>query len=593
MLKLTTPAQSQTHTHSPAASLIRGLLSGCWIVGLAALGLCGASCSPEPAPFDAVAAQRLERLSASSPEQRPMRPLPTTLENDYIPVAAGEPQPPHYPPATGPSFDVGPEVRIPLRELAQRAVANNYDVRVAGFQPAIDANRIIEAEANFDPAFFSDLSFQRDDNRAAGVLDSLTSTPTVPYDNRDLIDTADVGVKQNLVSGGSISLRYTAQQTQYSPQRYVPEPYMSSDLVLSLTQPLLQNFGADVNRAQITIAQQNRRISLLEFRKQVETTLRDLETAYWQLVDAERGVKIDEQLLSETINTANILERRLGQDVTRVQLAQANAFVQTRRATLIRSKAHVRDLSDQIKRIINDPELPISSGTLILPADSPLEEPVHFDLPDQVNTALQNRYELGEQQLKIDQASTYLMVARNFLLPQLNFVGSLGTQGLAGDFGEAIEGQGHVSYSAGLQFSVPIGNRDARAIYRRTVLSREQAMTQYQSDVEQVTLDVKIAMREVQTTWDEMYQRRRATFAQADSLLALQQREEGGEPLTPTFVQLKLDTQGDLAQARHDESTAISNYNVAIASLEFAKGTILRYNNVVLEEDKLSQLIGQ
>jgi hypothetical protein len=104
---------------------------------------------------------------------------------------------------------------------------------------------------------------------------------------------------------------------------------------------------------------------------------------------------------------------------------------------------------------------------------------------------------------------------------------------------------------------------------------------------------VKIAMREVQTTWDEMYQRRRATFAQADSLLALTQREDGGEPLTPTFVQLKLDTQGDLAQARHDESTAIANYNTALAALEFAKGTILRYNNVVLEEDKLSQLIGQ
>lgn len=551
-----------------------------------ALALAGASCAPEPAPFDAVAQQRNERISASDPQARPMRPLPTTLENDYIPVTEGEPRPPHSPPATGPSFDVGPEVRIPLRELAQLAVANNFDVKVAAFQPAIDANRIIEAEANFDPTFFSDVTFQRDDNRAPGEIGSQNTPLASPFNNRDLISTADAGLKQNLESGGQVQLKYTAAQHNFDPDQFIPNTYDTSGLVLQLTQPLLKNFGADVNRAQITIAQQNRRISMLEFRKQVETTMRDLETAYWQLVDAERGVKIDEELLADTIKTADILERRVGQDVTRVQLSQANASVETRRASLIRSKAHVRDLSDQIKALINDPDLPVSGGTLVLPADQPLEQAVHFDLPDQVNTAMQNRFELGEQQLKIDTATTTLMVAKNFLLPQLNFVGSLGSQGLDASFGQAIDNQGHVSYSAGLQFEVPIGNREARAIYRRSALARDQAITSYQSEVEKVTLDVKTAMREVQTTWDEMYQRRKATFAQADSLLALDQREEGGEPLTPTFVQLKLDTQGTLAQARHDESTAVSNYNNALAQLEFVKGTILRYNNVVLQEEK-------
>jgi HAE1 family hydrophobic/amphiphilic exporter-1 len=98
---------------------------------------------------------------------------------------------------------------------------------------------------------------------------------------------------------------------------------------------------------------------------------------------------------------------------------------------------------------------------------------------------------------------------------------------------------------------------------------------------------VKTALREVNTTYDEIVATRQARFAAADALLAIQQREEGGEALTPTFVQLKLDFQERLASAADAEVQAISNYNIAIAALEKAKGTLLRYNNVIMEEEKL------
>ena len=74
------------------------------------------------------------------------------------------------------------------------------------------------------------------------------------------------------------------------------------------------------------------------------------------------------------------------------------------------------------------------------------------------------------------------------------------------------------------------------------------------------------------------------TLAAEDALLAVQQREDAGEQLTPTFVQLKLDQQSELADAALREATAISDYNIAIAQLEQAKGTLLRYNNIIMEE---------
>jgi outer membrane protein TolC len=139
--------------------------------------------------------------------------------------------------------------------------------------------------------------------------------------------------------------------------------------------------------------------------------------------------------------------------------------------------------------------------------------------------------------------------------------------------------------SLGLEFEVPIGNRAALAISRRVRLQRLQAVEQYRNLLSQVTVDVTTAYREINTTWNEIVDRRRARLAAEDALAAIGERRRAGEPLTPTFVQLELDTQQQLTNAQAEEAGAISNYNIAISRLERAKGTLLRFNNVVMEEE--------
>jgi outer membrane protein TolC len=118
-------------------------------------------------------------------------------------------------------------------------------------------------------------------------------------------------------------------------------------------------------------------------------------------------------------------------------------------------------------------------------------------------------------------------------------------------------------------------------------LQRLQAITQYRNIIDLVQQEVKTSHRDVATSWDVIVQRRQARFAAADSLLAIQQRAEAGEALTPTFVQLQLDAQERLARAQAEEAAAMRDYNIAISRLERAKGTLLRYNNVVMEEEPL------
>src|SRR6185369_14672806 len=110
---------------------------------------------------------------------------------------------------------------------------------------------------------------------------------TITSDNdRSWITTFQTGIRQNLESGGQIQLQYQATNNDFNPQRFVLNPFYESDLVLQITQPLLRDFGAEVNRARIVIARNNQKISLLDFRKSIEDNLTDLERAYWQLVEA-------------------------------------------------------------------------------------------------------------------------------------------------------------------------------------------------------------------------------------------------------------------------------------------------------------------
>jgi outer membrane protein TolC len=55
--------------------------------------------------------------------------------------------------------------------------------------------------------------------------------------------------------------------------------------------------------------------------------------------------------------------------------------------------------------------------------------------------------------------------------------------------------------------------------------------------------------------------------------------------MNPSFIETKLDAQLRLSTAQQQEITALTNYNLALAKLERAKGTLLRYDNVTLEEE--------
>jgi outer membrane protein len=482
-------------------------------------------------------------------------------------------------------------VSLELRKALQQLVVSNSDVRVAAFQPGIDGARVTEAESRFDPVVQGELTFGRDTGINTNSFFGITPQQNTTAQGR-------IGIQQNLESGGQItgswSLNFTnigeTAQSDENTQRSI------SEFTLELTQPLLRDFGRDVNRARIVINRNNQHISILEFRNTLEEQLQRLEQAYWQLSQAQREVEIQQELLQKTIDTAIILSLRQKQDVTRVQLSQANASIEQRRAQLVRARANVADQSDTIKRLMNDMNLPVAGGDLILPATPPATTQVIYDRQAVIGEALRYRPELGQQQLRVQSAMVASNVARNNSLPRLDLVLRGTVQGFSssGVFESAANawdknGFWEGNASVGIQFEYPLQNRAAKSIELRANLQQQQALTQYNGLMNQVSAETSTALRDVETSYTEIARTRDARFASADALQALQVREDNNEPLTPQFVDQKLRAQELLAEAQRQEAAAISRYNIAVMNLERAKGTLLRYNNIVIQEESMPQ----
>jgi outer membrane protein TolC len=104
----------------------------------------------------------------------------------------------------------------------------------------------------------------------------------------------------------------------------------------------------------------------------------------------------------------------------------------------------------------------------------------------------------------------------------------------------------------------------------------------YKRGVQQATIEVKKSLRNMVTNAALMQANRSFRIAQAENLRALIVEEETMGGLTPTFLNLKLQTQSGLATARTAELRSTIDYNKSITALYEAMGTSLEQRQISL-----------
>jgi outer membrane protein TolC len=473
---------------------------------------------------------------------------------------------------------------VTLEHAVKSSVNHNLNVQFARLAPAISQNQLAAAEAAFDWVFFDNLTWNdtdqpRTNQSINGSQVGVTSNQLNAVDNA-------IGVRKPLISGGQVTVQhqfiYTDNET---PNLFVnPDPARETNVVLQLDQPLLRNFGSDVALAQVRLARNTERDEIQSLKATLLQTVNDTENAYWNLVRARNDLFILQRLLKRGEDVLDVLKKRF--DANPANIASSASAVESRRADVIRGQRVLRDASDRLKTLINDPRWPAGGEIMLLPVDHPLDQPVEYSLIDAINTAFANRPEIQRAILSMDNTAIRQRAADNARLPQLNLRALTRLSGLGGSTHGAYDVmvEGHfVDYQIGLQFEMPIGNRGPEANFRVARLQRSQANIAYQNTLQQVSAEVKSSLRDVVTNYTLIEQQRVARIAATEDVRQLAIQESTTTGLTPDFLDLKLRRQQALAQAEQQENQALNEYAAALARFHAACGTALERNRILFE----------
>ncbi len=533
-------------------------------------------------------------IGQTRPNDLTLTAEPSQLEGTYIPANRIDELDRMAGPianATSPTIEFGSDLRgeptkavpLSLRDAILSAVRNNLSVQVGAITPAMRESDITRAEARFDAVFFSNLSWSNIDEPSpvAVIRGTPIGSGIIQRDERTL----GTGIRKNLASGGRMTLQTSISRTKdESPgRRTTPDPAYASSVELILEQPLLRGFGSEENLSEIRLNRNAHRREIENYRSTLLQTVNDTESAYWNLVAARQSLLVRQRLLERGEGTRDKLVKRGDYDTEPAQISDAIARVQSRQVDLRRAKDDVLRASDQIKQLMNAPGLSVGSELLVEPVDVAVSDGITFNYADIITTALQNRPELRQALLGIDDASIRQMLADNLRLPALDLATTVRWNGLDNSFEDSYNrlGEQHfIDYMIQLRFEHPIGNREAQANYRVARLGRVQSILNYKQAVQNVTLDVKTALRAVQLNFDLLGPTRDARLAAAENLRTIEVKEKTNTATTPEFLNIKLQRQESLAAAELEEIRAVVNYQIAVANLYNAMGIGLERNQI-------------
>lgn len=487
----------------------------------------------------------------------------------------------------GPLRDAPAQLAVSVDDLAVRALVHSARLQVVRQLPLIRETQVIEASAAFDWTSYLD---SRWDDLSEPVGNVLTTGG--PQRFRDHVVGTTFGARQQTRTGGQFDLGQRLGHQNNNSQFLVPNNQATTRLALSFTQPLLRGGGRFYNESVVVLAQIDQQVAAASLTVQLQEVLLQVAEAYWNLY-LRRGQLLQQQRLTQRAESILAeLSGRRGIDAGLSQLLRAQAAVEARRAELVKTAYAVRAAEAEIRALINDPELGETERLELLPAGPLQTALLEADLAGAVPIALERRGEVSQALSQIKAASLRCDLSAQDVLPTLNLVLESYVAGLRGqsNVSRAWVDQfsvGEPGYSAGLQYEIPLGNRAAKARQRRRELELRSLQAKFRNTIEQLKLEVELAIYEMTAAYRSMEAKRRAMAAaeaQVEYASERWQRLPGEDAPASLQLQDLLDTQLRLTDAEFGYLQAQIAYNVSLAGFKKSLGLLLQQQPQISEQ---------
>lgn len=482
-------------------------------------------------------------------------------------------------------------IRISLGDAIDTAVKGNLGVQLDRFDIRLAEQSVRFTHGAFDMFLTADLS---------------TSSSEAPVSAQIFASKSDrkvwnFGLSQGLVTGGRYSVLFNNSRQGSNSVFTTVNPAFLSEVSASVSQPLLRNFGTDVNLKDLRIARNTLGINQEDFRNILIQTIQGVEQAYFDLIYARQNLQVKKQSLALARDQERITQIRIDVGASApLDILQPRVAIATREEEVILAQAQVRDVEDRLRQLMN---LPADDWAKpVVPTESLDFAPIEVDPDGAVKRALKLRPEIRQIELGTNSRKIESIYARNQVLPTLDLSASYGVSGLAGTarredpvtgeiittstgWGDAVDqavGGDFPGWSVALNFGVPIRNIGAKANARRAELELDRAAAADAQMKQIVTVEVRKSVRDIDTAAKEITATRTARDAAGKNLEAERKRFQNG--MTTNFNLLLI--QQDLADARSREILALANYKKAVVNLHRSVGDLLEVHSISLGEEQ-------
>ena len=334
------------------------------------------------------------------------------------------------------------------------------------------------------------------------------------------------------------------------------------------------------------------------------------QRSYWDLVFASEDIKVKQRSvdLAQKTLSDNQIQVQIG-TLAPIDVVQAESEVANRRLQYVTSTYTEAQMQDQVKKLITsqgDPGLILAK---LMPSQV-VPKPEASDImpvEQAIKVALENRPEMKQLQVDLQNKKIDLEYMKNQLLPTVDLLASYTQNGVGGKetvrngfgptapivaqfnggildaFGQLF-GYSFTGYSVGFSVQIPLRNRAAQGDHARAVTDERISEQRISSQAQQIALEVRNALTQIEMN--------RARIEAATKARELSDRRLEAEQkkfdLGASTIRFVLEEQRNVAQAQTDELQAIVNYTKSLVDMDRAMGMTLKKNNIEIEKSLIS-----
>lgn len=314
------------------------------------------------------------------------------------------------------------EKKLTLKDAIFEALKSNLDLQIQR-----TTARLAFEQLKMDKSLFIPIA-QLSGSKASSKEPSMNiyeGVDTVENNSQRL----NLTVNQNLPFGGNLALLVRNTKSDTNVLNSPWSVAYTASAGFQLTQPILRGVGTLATKYQIYLSDNSHRINKYQLQLQIGQLVLDVETAYWELVYAyqnKEAVKMSLQRAMDWLKQ-NELKVKVG-TAAPIEILSSKAQVASNESQLIRAEQIIQSSEEALKRILNMSK----DSSILIPVDQPEVKPLEVNFDSFLKEAIQNRFELKQAQLTLNNSQMTVKYTKNQTLPILQLVLGYSVTGFGG-----------------------------------------------------------------------------------------------------------------------------------------------------------------